>query len=87
MSSNLDTVPGFIKFHLLRGAKQEDHTLYTTHTTFESKAAFEGWTKSEQFRKSHASAGERSGPALYLGHPKFEGFEIIQTVPSTSAAA
>lgn len=84
--SYLDTVPGFQGFHLLRGPVAEDHQLYTTHTTFASKAHFEDWTKSEQFRKSHARAGN-SGPSLYLGHPKFEGFEIIQSLAATSAAA
>lgn len=85
--SYLDTVPGFIEFHLLRGPKTDEFSLYSTHTTFESKAAFEGWTQSEQFRKSHARATNSSQPSLYIGHPKFEGFEIIQTLGKTTAAA
>ena len=86
--SYLNTVPGFQGFHLLRGPAADTHTLYSTHTTFASKGAFEDWTKSEQFRKSHARAGNgNAGPSLYLGHPKFEGFEIIQSEASTSAAA
>lgn len=86
--SYLNTVPGFQGFHLLKGAVAEDHTLYSTHTTFASKSAFEDWTKSEQFRKSHARASNASSaPSLYLGHPKFEGFEIIQSEASTSVAA
>jgi heme-degrading monooxygenase HmoA len=41
-----------------------------------SRADFEAWTKSEAFRLAHPSAGRR----VCLGHPEFEGFEVIQTV-------
>ena len=85
--SYLDTVPGFLEFHLLKGPVADDHTLYSTHTTWADKAAFEGWTRSEQFSKSHARAGNDTGQSLYLGHPKFEGFEVIQTERKSSAAA
>ena len=40
--------------------------------------AFEAWTRSEAFRKAHAGAGQNK--PMYLGHPEFEGFEVIQTV-------
>ncbi|MGL4264175.1 MAG: antibiotic biosynthesis monooxygenase family protein [Afipia sp.] len=85
--SYLSELAGFVEFHLLRGPVAEDHTLYSTHTTWVDKAAFEAWTKSEQFRKAHARADNQTGPSLYLGHPKFEGFEVIQTERKTSAAA
>lgn len=32
-------------------------------------------------------ADNQTGESLYLGHPKFEGFEIIQTERKSSAAA
>lgn len=83
----LNELDGFIEFHLLRGPVADDHQLYATHTIWADKAAFEGWTKSEQFRKSHARAENSTGNSLYLGHPKFEGFEIIQTETRSSAAA
>jgi heme-degrading monooxygenase HmoA len=83
----LSELEGFIEFHLLRGPVADDHQLYSTHTTWASKAAFEGWTKSEQFRKAHARADNGTGGSLYLGHPKFEGFEIIQTERNSQAAA
>lgn len=84
--SHLGTVPGFIEFLLLKGPEAEDHTLYSTHTSWADKAAFEGWTRSEQFRKSHARAGHGSGPSLYLGPPKFEGFEVIQRERGSAVA-
>ncbi len=76
--SHLNTVPGFVEFHLLRGPARDDHTLYSSHTIWADHAAFEGWTKSEAFRAAHRNAG--SNGSLYLGHPEFEGFEVVQTV-------
>jgi heme-degrading monooxygenase HmoA len=78
--SYLDQLPGFVEFHLLKGPEAEDHTLYSSHTTWESKAHFEGWTKSDQFRIAHERAiAPSSAPPLYIDHPKFEGFEVKQT--------
>jgi len=86
--SYLGELPGFIEFLLLKGPIAEDHTLYSSHTTWADKAAFEAWTRSEQFRKAHARADNKSsGASLYLGHPKFEGFEVIQSERKASAAA
>ncbi|SLK04933.1 antibiotic biosynthesis monooxygenase family protein [Novosphingobium mathurense] len=76
--SFLHEVSGFVAFYLLRGPEAEDHTLYATHTVWQSKAAFEGWTRSEAFCKAHAGAA--SAKPRYLGPPRFEGFEAIQTV-------
>src|SRR5215813_9673558 len=86
--SYLNEVAGFVEFHLLKGPEAEDHTLYSSHTVWESRAAFEAWTKSEQFRRAHARAALPSLPApLYLGHPKFEGFEVKQTLTRAGKAA
>ena len=73
--SYLDTVPGFREFHLLRGASSEDATLYASHSVWKSREAFESWTESEAFRKAHSQA--RSPEGTLLGHPQFEGFEVI----------
>ena len=71
----LESVPGFIEFHLIKGKKQETHTLYASHSTWSSEDDFLNWTKSDAFRQAHKGAGEHSD--VYLGHPDFEGFEII----------
>lgn len=76
--SHLDQVPGFREFHLLKGPRRDDHTLYSSHTLWESEAAFEAWTKSEAFRLAHRDAGDNRD--LYLGHPEFEGFQIVQEI-------
>lgn len=84
--THLGTVPGFVEFHLLKGPEREDHVLYASHTIWRSREAFEEWTRSEAFRAAHRNAG--GNKPLYLGHPNFEGFEVLQTVtPGTAAAA
>ena len=84
--THLHKVPGFVEFHLLKGPEAEDHTLYSSHTIWTDKASFEAWTRSEEFRRAHARADNRTGESLYIGHPKFEGFEVIQTERKASAA-
>jgi heme-degrading monooxygenase HmoA len=76
--THLDAVPGFVEFHLLKGPEREGYILYASHTVWRSYQDFEAWTKSEQFRKAHAGAGDNK--PLYLGHPEFEGFNVLQTV-------
>lgn len=73
--SHLAGVAGFREFKLLRGPEREDHTLYSSHTIWASEANFLDWTRSDAFRKAHESAG--GNRPLYLGHPEFEGFEVV----------
>ena len=70
--SHLESGPGFKEFHLVRGKKEETHTLYASHSTWSSEDDFSNWTKSDAFRQAHQGAGEHSD--VYLGHPDFEGF-------------
>lgn len=74
---HLSTMPGYMEFHMLKGARQEDHTLYVSHTVWETAEHFTAWTKSEQFRAAHARAGQNRGKVEYLSGPHFEGFEVI----------
>ena len=73
--SQLEGVPGFREFQLLRGPVDEESTLYASHTLWDSEADFRAWTESENFPKAHAQA--RAPAGTYLGHPVFEGFEAI----------
>ena len=73
--SHLTSVRGFKNFNLIRGATYEDHTLYASHSTWDSEVDFVNWTKSEAFRKAHKGAGDSKG--IYLGHPVFEGFKVV----------
>jgi heme-degrading monooxygenase HmoA len=83
--THLDRVPGFVEFHLLKGPENEDYTLFASHTVWASRAAFEAWTRSEEFRAAHKGAGDNK--PLYLEHPQFEGFEVRQTVKAAKPAA
>lgn len=85
--SYLHELDGFVEFHMLRGPEREDHVLYSSHTVWATKAHFEVWTRSEQFRASHTRASTGSNRPLTLGHPEFEGFEVIQTIGSLPKAA
>ena len=73
--SYLDEVPGFREFHLLRGPRDENQALYASHSVWDSRQAFEAWADSEAFKKAHAQA--RAPEGTYLGHPEFEGFEVV----------
>lgn len=78
--SFLSEVDGFKTFALLRGATvQEDggehYTLYASHSVWESRAAFEAWTRSDHFRRAHAQKGAPKG--TYLSAPHLETFEQV----------
>lgn len=68
----LAEVPGFQAFALLRGDEPGE---YISHSTWESRTAFEAWTKSEPFRKAHAQA--RTPEGVLVGHPRLETFEAV----------
>ena len=73
--SLLDQVDGFKDFHLLRGPSDDECTLYASHSTWTDEASFVAWTESEAFRQAHAQA--RAPEGTYLGHPQFEGFQVV----------
>ena len=79
--SQLEDVPGFEEFNLLRGPENEDHTLYASHTIWADRSVFEDWARSEAFREAHKGAGSRGD--IYLGHPNFEGFDIMDAATVT----
>ena len=70
--SYLNEVPGFMHFSLLRG---DEPGQYVSHSTWESREAFEAWTKSEAFRKAHAQA--RTPEGILVGHPRLELWEAV----------
>ena len=74
--SYLHEVPGFISFHLLRAASDDESTLFASHTVWASEQAFADWTQSDAFRKAHMAAGQ-SPRDFYLGPPQLELFEAV----------
>ena len=63
---------------MLRGPinEAEGYTLFASHAVWESYDDFIAWTKSENFRAAHKNAGQNK--VLYLGHPQFEGFSVVE---------
>ncbi len=68
--THLQSVPGIIRFALLRGDGGE----YVSHSTWESRAAFDAWTQSEAF-----VAGHRGGSLMGVlqGPPVVKLFESV----------
>lgn len=66
----LGEVPGFLKFHLLKG----ENGVYISHSTWEGLEAFTAWTHSEAFAKAHAQGGSKG---LIQGAPEFSGYEVV----------
>lgn len=85
--SHLHEMQGFVEFHLLKGPEREDHILYVSHTIWASKEDFTAWTTSPQFRTAHASAGQGQEAPKTIGHPEFEGFDVLQTVANPNLKA
>lgn len=76
--SQLTRVPGFVDFHLMKGAERNGYRLYASHTMWESEEAFSAWTRSEAFRTAHRDAGAHAD--IYLGPPELELFESVQHI-------
>ena len=74
--SHLASVPGFVRFHLVRGASNDEYTLFASHTEWASEADFEAWTQSDAFRLAHANAG-KGARDMYMGPPQLELFESV----------
>jgi heme-degrading monooxygenase HmoA len=49
-----------------------------------SQKHFAAWRRSDAFRKAPAGAG--AGKPLYLGHPEFEGFTVLQEVKADAGS-
>lgn len=81
--SHLQNMAGFVSFHMLKGPQQDGCFLYASHTVWETEEHFRGWTTSEEFRASHARAGETR--PLYEGTPRFEGFTSIQEIKASKS--
>jgi heme-degrading monooxygenase HmoA len=74
--SQLTGVPGFVRNLLLRPTG--DSNIYVVLTMWESQAAFDAWTQSESFAKSHG--GPRPPEGMFAGKNVFEAFEVAQLI-------
>ncbi len=74
-AGQVDQMPGFVSFHLLRPKNPADP--YVVMTFWETEAHFTAWAKSPQFREGHARSGTLPTEA-FAGRPTLELFEVIQ---------
>jgi heme-degrading monooxygenase HmoA len=80
----LDQVPGFVAFALLRGDLKDGITDFISHSSWRSRADFEAWTQSEQFRAGHAQG---SVAGVLAGHPEVSLYEaVIEQTPAKAGA-
>ena len=81
--SHLKEVPGFVQFALLRG---DDEGEYISHSSWQDRAAFIAWTKSEAFAAGHR---QNSLMGVLEGPPQVKTYEalIVETAEGRVAAA
>jgi heme-degrading monooxygenase HmoA len=83
------------RFQVKKGAEQAFETLWATRESYLGNMP--GFVEFHLLRgpvaedhtlySSHTVwADNKTGESLYLGHPKFEGFEVIQTERKAAAA-
>jgi heme oxygenase (mycobilin-producing) len=82
-ASEVETMPGFLSFELLRPVEGE--TRYFVYTRWESEEAFRSWVESAAFRRGHAQAAADSGGAVAHGSSLL-AFEVVQQVSKGDAA-
>jgi heme oxygenase (mycobilin-producing) len=70
----VDRMPGFVSNQLLRPVNPGDP--YIVLTVWASRAQFEAWVRSDEFRQGHARSGSLPREA-YSGPNKLELHEII----------
>lgn len=78
----VDASPGFVSFQLLRPAKADDG--YVVMVTWESKAAYQMWLKSESFQQGHSRTGALPEDT-FLGPQRVELYELLDHTAQESA--
>ena len=73
--SHLHEMEGFQKFKMLKGPEKDGVVLYASHVEWDDRSCFDKWVNSDQFKAAHRNSNMPKG--VILGHPNFEGFEVI----------
>ena len=74
-ASEVDKMPGFESFELLRPTEGE--TRYFVYTRWEAEEAFQAWVNSDAFQKGHANAGNPHHGKPVASHSALLGFEVV----------
>jgi heme oxygenase (mycobilin-producing) len=83
-ASEVESMPGFLGFELLRPVEGE--TRYFVYTRWESEEAFRAWVESPAFTRGHAQAARESGGAVAHGSALLS-FEVVQQVEAPGTRA
>src|SRR3954453_12655748 len=75
-AAEVETMPGFLGFELLR--RVEGGTRYFVYTRWESEAGFGSWVSSDAFTRGHAQAARDSGGSAAAHGSALLGFEVVQ---------
>jgi heme-degrading monooxygenase HmoA len=82
-ASEVETMPGFESFELLRPTGGDER--YFVYTRWESEEAFRSWVDSDAFKRGHAQAArDNNGGAVAHGSALLE-FEVVQQVAKSHA--
>src|SRR3954447_8982670 len=82
-AAEVETMPGFESFELLRPAAGESR--YFVYTRWESEEAFRSWVDSDAFKRGHAQAAKDSnGSAVAHGSSLME-FDVVLQAEKTHA--
>ena len=76
-ASEVEKMPGFLGFELLRPVAGEDR--YFVYTRWESEEHFRAWVESPAFTRGHAQAAAASGGPV-ASHSSLLEFEVVQRV-------
>ena len=77
----VEGMPGFLGFELLRPAKGE--TRYFVYTRWETEEHFRAWVESSAFTRGHAQAAKDSKGTVAHGSALME-FEVVELVAPAS---
>jgi heme-degrading monooxygenase HmoA len=69
----LDQADGFAGFELLRRALDDGRVEYLVISRWETEEAFNGWVRSDLFKKAHARDGQRN----FGGHSEIRRYDVI----------
>jgi heme-degrading monooxygenase HmoA len=81
-AAEVEGMPGFLGFELLRPAKGE--TRYFVYTRWETEEDFRAWVESSAFTRGHAQAAKDSKGTVAHGSALLE-FEVVQLVTPREA--
>jgi heme-degrading monooxygenase HmoA len=71
-AGQVESQPGFVRMEVLR--PQDETTPYVVETAWESRAAFDAWLESDDFKAAHANPLPKEA---YDGEGRLESFDVI----------